>query len=72
MSVTVELSTEEIAQISSLTKLPDSAEAVAHAAREFVRICRLRELSAMSGQVDFELDWQRLEALESAEVDFPR
>jgi hypothetical protein len=72
MSITVELSREEIAQISSLTKLPNGEEAVAQAAREFVRICRLRELSAMSGQVDFELDWQRLEALELAEVEFPR
>jgi hypothetical protein len=72
MSITVELSNEEIAQISSLTKRTDGAEAVAQAAREFVRICRLRELSAMSGQVDFELDWPQLEALELVEVDFPR
>jgi hypothetical protein len=72
MSITVELSSEEIAQITSLTKLTDGAEAVARAAREFLRVCRLRELGALSGQVEFELDWERLEALELSEVDFPR
>jgi hypothetical protein len=46
--------------------------AVAQAAREYLRIRRLCELSAMSGQVDYDDNWQRLETLELAEVDFPR
>jgi len=72
MSITVELSSEEIAQMTRLTNLQDGPQAVARAAREFLRICRLRELSAMSGHVDYDDNWQRLESLEMAEVDFPR
>jgi hypothetical protein len=72
MSITVDLSGEEIAQMTAVTKLPDGAQAVAQAAREYLRICRLQELSAMSGQVDYDDDWQRLESLELAEIDFPR
>lgn len=72
MSITVELSSEEIAQMTKLTNLPDGAQAVAHAAREYLRIGRLREASALSGRVDYDDNWERLEALELAEVDFPR
>jgi len=71
MSITVELNSEEISQMTKLTNLPDGAQAVAQAAREYLRIRRLRELSAMSGQVDYEDNWQRLEALELAEAKFP-
>lgn len=72
MSITVELNSEEISQMSRLTNQPDGAQAVAKAAREFLRICRLRELSAMSGQVDYDDNWQRLEKSELAEVEYPR
>ncbi|NLF68459.1 MAG: hypothetical protein GX575_05310 [Candidatus Anammoximicrobium sp.] len=66
MSITVELNSEEIAEMIRLTNQPDSAQAVTQAAREYLRIRRLRELSAMSGQVDYDDNWQRLEALELA------
>jgi hypothetical protein len=72
MSITVELSSEEIAQMTRLTNQQDGALAVAHAAREYLRIRRLRELSAMSGQVDYDDNWEHMETLELAEVDFPR
>jgi hypothetical protein len=72
MSITVELHSEEIAQMAKFTNQQDGAQAVAQAAREYLRICRLRELSAMSGHVDYDDNWERLEALELAEVDFPR
>jgi len=72
MSITVELNSEEIALMSRLTNQPDSAQAVAQAAREYLRIRRLRELSAMSGQVDYEDNWERLDAWELAEVRFPQ
>ena len=72
MSITVELSSEEIAQITELTNQQDGALAVAHAAREYLRIRRLRKLGAISGQVDYDDDWQRLETLELSDVDFPR
>ncbi len=66
MSITVELNSEEIAEMIRLTNQPDIAQAVTQAAREYLRIRRLRELSAMSGQVDYDDNWQRLEALELA------
>jgi hypothetical protein len=72
MSIAVELNSEEISQMKRLTNQPDSAQAVAQAARDYLRICRLRELSAMSGQVDYKDNWERLEALELAEVKFPQ
>lgn len=72
MSITVELNNDEIAQMSRLTNHPDSAQAVAQAAREYLRIRRLRELSAMSGRVDYEDNWEQLEALELAEVKSPQ
>jgi hypothetical protein len=72
MSITVELNSEEITQMTKFTHQSDGAQAVAQAAREYLRICRLRELSAMSGQVDYDDNWERLEALELAEVEFPR
>ena len=56
MSITVELNSDEIAQMTRFTNQQDGARAVAQAAREYLRICRLRELSAMSGLVDYDDD----------------
>ena len=39
--------------------------------REFLRMSRLRELIAVSGQIEFDDNWQELEAAELAEVGFP-
>jgi hypothetical protein len=54
MSVTVNLSVEELADIKRLTALEDSAAAVTKAAREFLRLVQLRELKDASGKVDYE------------------
>jgi hypothetical protein len=67
MSITIELSAQEIAAIKALTKLDDDAEAVVKAVREFVRLSRLSELKAAPGNVDFALNWQELEDLELGE-----
>jgi hypothetical protein len=72
MSITVELTTQEIATLKQLTKLDGDAEAVAKAAREFLRVCRLRELKAISGKVEFLANWKELEDLELLESDFPQ
>ena len=72
MSITVELNSEEIAEMTKLTNQQDSGLAVAQAAREYLRIRRLCELSTMSGHVDYDDNWQRLESLELTEGDFPR
>ncbi len=72
MSITIELTSQEIAALKQLTKLDNDAEAISKAAREFLRLGRLRELKAVSGKVEFEVNWQELERLELAEPDFPQ
>jgi hypothetical protein len=72
MSIVIELPAQELAALRQLTQQDDDAEAVIQAAREFLRIARLRELKAISGKVEFDLDWRELEQRELDEVDFPR
>jgi hypothetical protein len=72
MSINVGLSAQEIAALKQVTKLEDEGEAVTKAAREFLRLSRLRELKIVSGKVEFESNWQELEELELNETDFPR
>jgi hypothetical protein len=71
MSINVELTVEEVAALRQVTKLQNDAEAVSKAAREFLRLARLRELKSISGKVEFEANWQSLEALELGESTFP-
>lgn len=72
MSITVTLTNDELAQIKVLTKQESDADAVGQAAREFLRLSRLRELKAVSGKVEFDENWPQLEAMELNEVDFPQ
>ena len=72
MSITIEMSAQEIAALKQLTRLDNDAEAIIWAAREFLRLSRLRELKAVSGKVDFESNWQELEKLELDETTFPQ
>jgi len=71
MVVAVNLTDEELAQIKRITHTEDETEAVSTAAREFLRLSQLKQLKAVSGKVDFELDWQELESRELGELDFP-
>lgn len=64
MSITIELAQQELAALRQITKLDDDAEAVLVAAREFLRVSRLRELKQASGTVDFDDNWRELEQLE--------
>ncbi len=70
MSITIDLTAQEVAALKQFTKLQDDAEAVAKAAREFLRLSRLRELKAVSGKVEFGEHWQSLARLELDEVSF--
>lgn len=72
MSVTIDIPAQELAAIKQLTRLEDDAEAIVHAAREFIRIVRLRELKSASGKVEFGLDWQHFEELELNESALPQ
>jgi hypothetical protein len=71
VSITIDLTAQEVATLKQFTKLEDDAEAVTKAAREFLRLSRLRELKAVSGKVEFEANWQELEELERGESGFP-
>ncbi len=72
MSITIEMSAQEIAALKQLTRLDNDAEAVIQAAREFLRLSRLRGLKAVSGAVEFESNWQELEDLELKESSLPQ
>ena len=72
MSITIEMPAQEIAALRQLTRLEDDAEAIIQAAREFLRLSRLRELKAASGKVDFEANWNELEDLELRESIIPQ
>jgi len=71
VSITIELTAQEIVTLKQLTKLDNEAEAVLKAAREFLRLGRLRELKAVSGKVELEANDQDWEQLELDEVGFP-
>jgi len=69
MSVTVNLNSDELAQIKRLTELDDESDAVTKAVREFLRVSQLRELKAASGRVDYQYVGAAMEALELRECD---
>jgi hypothetical protein len=68
MAVPIELSEADLALIKQATNQNDAAAAVAQAAMEFLRITQLKQLKAVSGKVDFGLDWQGMESLEMGEL----
>ena len=68
MSVTINLSSDEVAQIRRFTELQNESEAVAKAAREFLRITQLRELKGVSGKVDYCDAGDEPEAMELREL----
>ena len=72
VSITIEMPAQEMAAIKQLTRLEDDAAAIVKAAREFVRLTRLRELKTASGRVDFESNWEQLEDLELNESSLPQ
>ena len=71
MSIKIDLPAQELTALKQLTKLDNDAEAVVHAAREFLRMCRLRELKGLSGKIELGTGWQELEELELNESSFP-
>ncbi len=72
MSINIEMTSQEVADLKEITKLDDDAGAVAQAAREYLRLTRLRELKAAAGNVEFHSNWRELEDLEFGETSFPK
>jgi hypothetical protein len=71
MRITIEIPDQEMAAIKQLTQSDDDAAAVVMAAREFLRLTRLRELKSAYGKVEFESNWDKLEELELNEFSVP-
>ena len=72
MNLGINLSNEEISQLRHITAAQDDAEAVSMAARDYLRIVRLRELKAVSGKVEYDDNWRELETMEVDHTEFPR
>jgi hypothetical protein len=64
VTTTIELSTEEIAEIKAYTNQSDDVAAVRLAMKEFLRYVRRMQLKSLSGQVMMEDNWQSLESAE--------
>jgi hypothetical protein len=67
MSITIELSSEELAQIRRFTGIDNESDAVTRAAREFLRVSALRELKEASGKLDYDDAGEMMESLELRE-----
>ena len=67
MSVTLNLNSDEVAQIKRFTDIENENEAVAKAAREFLRLTQVRELKGASGNVAYEEVGEDMESLELRE-----
>jgi hypothetical protein len=67
VSITINIPAQELAALKQITKLEDDGEAVLQAAREFLRVSRLRELKQASGTVEFDDNWRELEQRELEE-----
>jgi hypothetical protein len=65
MNLALHLTERELTELRERTNVTDSGEAVAHAAREFLRICRLRELTSTATRFEYDENaWRELDTTE--------
>jgi hypothetical protein len=65
MNIALDLTEQELSEIRLRTDASDDAEAVCRAAREYLRVCQARELTAMAAELDYdESAWRKLDAVE--------
>ena len=64
MTTTIDLTDQELAELKSLTNQPDAAAAVRCATTEYLRFARRKRLKELSGQVEMDDNWRRLEDVE--------
>ena len=72
MSIDVLLTPQEVVALKRITNTQDDAQAVTQGVRQFLRLVHLRQLKMASGTVEFETNWQQLEALELDDMQLPR
>lgn len=69
MNLAVSLTEHELAELRERTSQTDCADAVTLAAREYLRICRSRELATMAGQLDYDENaWRQMDQVEMNEA----
>lgn len=65
MNLALNLTAQELAEIRQRTSASDDADGVTKAAREFLRICRARELTSRAADLDYDEDaWRELDNAE--------
>jgi hypothetical protein len=65
MNLILNLTKQEVAEIRQRTDAANDAEAVSRAAREYLRTCRSRELTAMAAKLDYDENaWRELDESE--------
>jgi len=65
MNLALNLTEKELDELRRRTTLTGSADAVCRAVREYLRICRLRELTSVAGTLDYDENaWRELDEVE--------
>ena len=65
LNLALDLTERELTELRQRTNVSDSAGAVSRAAREFLRTCRLRELTSLGGKFDYDENaWRELDSSE--------
>ena len=68
MNLALNLTDQELSEIRLRTDASDDAEAICRAAREYLRVCQSRELTAMAAELDYDENaWRELDAAELGE-----
>ena len=66
MTTTVEVSTDQLAEVQAASREPDPQAAVRIAMEEYVNNVRRLQLQQLSGRVQMDDNWRQLEAREIA------
>lgn len=68
MNLSLNLTEQELSEIRLRTDAADDAEAICRAAREYLRVCQSRELTAMAADLDYDENaWRELDVAELGE-----
>jgi hypothetical protein len=68
MTVVVDLSQTELAELKTYTKQIADAEAVRSAMLEYLRFAKRLQLKELSGKVEMDDNWKELEAVELGDL----
>jgi hypothetical protein len=69
MTTVVDLTADEIAELKALTSETETPAAVRKAMIEYLRYARRQRLKTLSGRVEMQDNWEKLESLEPRPAD---